>query len=80
MQDDENNQGQIVEVKNGENAGDDANDQDMADVSNMREVQVEGIFIKHDFDHIIMDENEVEKYTNDDLTFSTMKQTMEVPF
>lgn len=55
-------------------------DNEMVDVSNMREVQVEGIFIRHDFDHIIMDENEVEKYTNDDLTFSTMKQTLEVPF
>ena len=43
------------------------------DLSNFKEVQVEGIFIKHDFDHIIMDEEEVEKYTNGDLTFSTMK-------
>ena len=56
-------------------------DQDaIDDDSNIREVEVEGIFIKHDFDHILMNEDEVEKYTNDDLTFSTMKQTIEVPF
>jgi hypothetical protein len=37
------------------------------------EVEVEGIFIKHDFDHIILHEDEVEKYTNSNLTYSTMK-------
>ena len=47
---------------------------------NMREIQVEGIFIKHDFDHIITTEAEVEQFTDDHLTFSTMTQTLEVPF
>lgn len=40
---------------------------------NFMEVEVEGIFIKHDFDHIILHEDEVEKYTNGNLTYSTMK-------
>jgi len=44
------------------------------------EVEVEGIFIKHDFDHIILHEDEVEKYTNRNLTYSTMKQTLFVEY
>ena len=43
------------------------------DLSNYAEVEVSGIFIKHDFDHIILNEDEVEKYTNGKLTHSTMK-------
>lgn len=43
------------------------------DLQNYMEVEVSGIFIKHDFDHIILNEDEVEKYTNGNLTYSTMK-------
>ena len=50
------------------------------DFSNFAEVEVSGIFIKHDFDHIILNEDEVEKYTNGKLTHSTMKQTLFVPY
>ena len=47
--------------------------QEEDDLQNYMEVEVEGIFIKHDFDHIILHEDEVEKYTNGNLTYSTMK-------
>ena len=50
------------------------------DLSNYKEVELSGIFIKHDFDHIILNENEVEKYTKGNLTYSTLKQTLFVPF
>lgn len=50
------------------------------DLQNFMEVEVSGIFIKHDFDHIILNEDEVEKYTNGNLTYSTMKQTLFVDF
>ena len=46
------------------------------DLSNYKEVEVNGIFIKHDFDHIILSPNEIEKYTNGNLTWSTMKQSL----
>lgn len=39
---------------------------------------VDGIFIKQDFDHLIVGEEEVDAYTQ--LTKSTMKQTLFVPF
>lgn len=48
--------------------------------ANFVEVAVDGVFIKHDFDHIILAEDEVEKYTNGDMTLSTLKQTLFVPF
>jgi hypothetical protein len=48
--------------------------------SNFMEVEVEGIFIKHDFDHFIVDEEEVDKYTLNKLTHSKMKQTLFMPF
>lgn len=41
-------------------------------------VTVDGIFIKQDFDHLIMGEDDVDKYTT--LTKSTMKQTLFIPF
>mmetsp|Transcript_11809 Transcript_11809/g.19953 ORF Transcript_11809/g.19953 Transcript_11809/m.19953 type:complete len:275 (-) Transcript_11809:10-834(-) len=44
------------------------------------EVDVEGIFVKHDFDHVILDEEEVEKYTQRKLAVSTMKQTLMMEF
>lgn len=47
---------------------------------NFCEVSVEGVFIKHDFDHIIVQPDEVEKYTNGDLSISTLKQTLFVPY
>ena len=50
------------------------------DLSNYAEVEVSGIFIKHDFDHIILNEDEVEKYTNGKLTHSLMKQTLFVNY
>ncbi len=50
------------------------------DLSNYAEVEVSGIFIKHDFDHIILNEDEVEKYTNGKLTHSMMKQTLFVNY
>ena len=54
--------------------------QEEEDLSNYAEVEVSGIFIKHDFDHIILNEDEVEKYTNGKLTHSMMKQTLFVPY
>lgn len=41
-------------------------------------VTVDGIFIKQDFDHLIVDAEEIEKYTP--LTKVTMKQTMYIPY
>ncbi len=41
-------------------------------------VTVDGIFIKQDFDHLIVGEDEVDEYT--ELTKATMKQTLYVPF
>lgn len=46
------------------------------DLSNY--VTVDGIFIKQDFDHLIVGEDEVDEYTQ--LTKSTMLQTLYVPF
>ena len=47
-------------------------------MEDFNEVEISGIFIKHDFDHIIIDEDidEVAKYTKGDLTCSTMRQTL----
>ena len=39
---------------------------------------VDGIFIKQDFDHLILDQDEIDKYTT--LMKSTMKQTLFIPF
>ena len=71
---DDDDEGQLMK--------DEENDrlEEQDDLKNYREVEVQGIFVKHDFDHIILDEDEIEKYTNGNLTFSTMKQTMQVPF
>ncbi len=41
-------------------------------------VTIDGIFIKQDFDHLIVSEDEVDEYTQ--LTKATMKQTLFVPF
>lgn len=41
-------------------------------------VTIDGIFIKQDFDHLIVSEDEVDEYTQ--LTKATMKQTLYVPF
>ena len=51
-------------------------DEKKEDLSNYKEVEVNGIFIKHDFEHLILDKDEVEKYTNGNLTWSTMKQSL----
>ena len=36
-------------------------DEAVEDISNYKEVEVKGIFIKHDFEQTIVDENEIEK-------------------
>ena len=41
-------------------------------------VVVDGVLIKQDFDHLIMDENEVDKYTS--LQSAVMRQTLYVPY
>lgn len=46
------------------------------DLSNY--VTVDGVIIKQDFDHLIMEENEVDKYTP--LQSATMEQTLYVPY
>jgi|APCry1669189768_1035252.scaffolds.fasta_scaffold62094_1 hypothetical protein len=51
-------------------------DENQEDLSNYKEVEVNGIFIKHDFEHLILDPDEVEKYTHGNLTWSTMKQSL----
>ena len=56
-----------------EDHNEDADKQNEEDDSNFMEVEVSGLFIKHDFDHIILNDNEVEKFTNGQLTHSTMK-------
>lgn len=62
---------------------DDVEDVDMTEdkeLDNFVEVDIEGIFIKHDFDHIIVDQDEVEKYTNGRLIHCSMKQCLFVPY
>ena len=39
-------------------------DENKEDLSNYKEVEVNGIFIKHDFEHFILHSDEVEKYTH----------------
>ena len=46
------------------------------DLSNY--VTVDGVIIKQDFDHLIMEESEVDKYTP--LQSATMEQTLYVPY
>jgi len=46
------------------------------DLSNY--ITVDGVIIKQDFDHLIMEENEVDKYTP--LQSATMEQTLYVPY
>ena len=46
------------------------------DLSNY--VTVDGIIIKQDFDHLIMEESEVDKYTP--LQSASMQQTLYVPY
>lgn len=41
-------------------------------------VTVDGVLIKQDFDHFILDESEVDKYTP--LLSTTMHQTLYVPY
>jgi len=41
-------------------------------------VSIEGVMVKHDFDHIVLAEEEIEKYTT--LTKSHLFQTLYVPF
>jgi hypothetical protein len=41
-------------------------------------VTVDGVLIKQDFDHLIMDPSEVENYTS--LQATTMQQTLWVPY
>ena len=48
----------------------------MEDLSNY--INVDGIFVKQGFDHFVLDDMEIEKYTS--LTKSTLKQTMFIPF
>jgi hypothetical protein len=50
------------------------------DLNNFCELNVEGVFIKHDFEHIIVKPDEVSKYTNGDLSLSTLKQCLYVPY
>jgi len=47
---------------------------------NFCEITVKGVFIKHDFDHILVNADEVPKYTNGDLSLSTLKQILFVPY
>ena len=54
--------------------------EDEEDLSNYVEVDIDGIFVKHDFEHVILKEDEVEKFTQNKLTFSRMRQTLFVPF
>ena len=60
------------EQKGGEGGATGAED----DLSNY--VTVDGVIIKQDFDHLIMEENEVDKYTP--LQSATMEQTLYVPY
>lgn len=48
----------------------------MEDLSNY--ITIDGIFVKQGFDHFVLDDMEIDKYTS--LTKSTLKQTMYIPF
>ena len=54
----------------------DEDNRESEDLSNF--VTVDGVLIKQDFDHLIMEENEVDKYTS--LQSATMQQTLYVPY
>jgi hypothetical protein len=43
-------------------------------------VKVDGVFIKHDFDHIMLDPEELDKFTHNELSLSTLKQSMMIPY
>lgn len=55
---------------------------DQFEDDNFNEVDISGIFIKHDFDHVILDADadEIARYTSGDLACSTMRQSLKVPF
>lgn len=57
------------------------NDQQFEE-EDFNEVDISGIFIKHDFDHVILDADadEIARYTSGDLACSTMRQSLQVPF
>ena len=50
--------------------------------NNYQEVDISAVFIKHDFDHLIVteDPDEISRYTNGDIGCSTMKQSLVVPY
>ena len=51
-------------------------DEEMEDLSNY--ITIDGIFVKQGFDHFVLDDMEIDKYTS--LAKSTLKQTMYIPF
>ena len=51
-------------------------DKEMTDLSNY--VTIDGIFVKLGFDHFVLDEMEIDKYTS--LSRATLKQSMYIPF
>jgi len=61
-------------------ATEDVEMQPAEDLNNFCELSVEGVFIKHDFEHIIVKPDEVPKYTKGDLSLSTLKQCLYVPY
>jgi hypothetical protein len=70
-------------MKQLENGGDEK-DVEMAneDEIDFKQVDIAGVFIKHDFDQIVVaeDEEEVERFTAGDLLCSQMRQQLSVPF
>ena len=50
--------------------------------SEFKQIDVSGVFIKHDFDQIIVaeDEEEIERFTAGDIQCSQMRQQLSVPF
>ena len=49
-------------------------------INDYKEVKIKGVFIKHDFNQIIVSEDEVSKYTHGALQVSTMSQQLMVPY
>ena len=57
-------------------------DEEVDEEIGFKDIEISGVFIKHDFDHMIVDEDEAEvsRYTAGDLACVKMKQSLQVPF
>lgn len=63
-------------LKQLENGGNEKDEEMVDEESEFKQIDIAGVFIKHDFDQIIVaeDEEEVERFTTGDILCSQMKQ------